>query len=318
MQGYALLSVHRLLDRAGLRWLDMLQGKPVPPASSLAPQGDRRRTPGWDLPTSDAEEEVATAIGAIVALPEFGDMRSQSWADRNKEMQGSTRTFVKALPGPMMLICLITMSITVSAMRAIEHMADEAWDLGQFYEFTVHGSCMSRMQALHSGALVGELFERAEGLLTDPTQWQALPRTAMTWSSAGFAYAMVSSAMCSFEALAFQTWRGFPYKMWALVSDRTLVMATSIFETPPCMLDAWSAWFLRQYPSPQQLLTDGVITLVCLGWLLRPEICRIECRNASIRRIVRARDATYDPVIGDVSADFVLMRQRIVERPALS
>ena len=48
--------------------------------------------------------------------------------------------------------------------------------------------------------------------------------------------------------------------------------------------------------------------------VLRAEICRIECRNAAIRRIVRARDATYDPCVGHVSADFVLLRQRIVEQ----
>ena len=58
----------------------------------------------------------------------------------------------------------------------------------------------------------------------------------------------------------------------------------------------------------------GVPVLVALGFILRFDITRIECRNAAIRRLMKSLGSTHCSYIRDVSADFLLMRQRRMEK----
>ena len=78
------------------------------------------------MSSDEAGDEVHQGHqGAVVVLPEFGGMRAQSWADRSKKMQGSTAGFVKSSPGPTLVLALVTMRVSVSALHAIEAMAAE-------------------------------------------------------------------------------------------------------------------------------------------------------------------------------------------------
>ena len=56
------------------------------------------------------------------------------------------------------------------------------------------------------------------------------------------------------------------------------------------------------------------VVLLVLARMLRLDISRLECRNAFLRRCIRARSQTNAEMIRRASADFVLMRQRVEEK----
>ena len=56
------------------------------------------------------------------------------------------------------------------------------------------------------------------------------------------------------------------------------------------------------------------MALIVLGFSLRWDITRIECRSAALKRLLRSLGGTYCPYIRDVSTYFLLVRQRLVER----
>ena len=291
----------------------MLKGKSLPSLLSLRKQssviGGGRK---WELSDSDSEEEQAGKLKLV--LPEYGDMNSKSWAERNSLMQANTRTFVMTMPGPILIITLITMQLTIKALQIIESQSSEDWDKAQWSKFAKTGRCTSRMAVAYSGTFEKELLPIAGNLMNDASTWEAVPPGARTWSSAGLAFVLISTALCGLEALSFSKFRGYPCKLWSLLEDRTRALALEILSDPSCMKDSWSLWFLSIYDTVDKLLGEGAILLAVLGFLLRLEICRIECRNAAIRRLMRSKDSTYCPLIGNTSADFTLLRQRLLER----
>ena len=54
--------------------------------------------------------------------------------------------------------------------------------------------------------------------------------------------------------------------------------------------------------------------MVALAIILKWDIIGIECRNAALKRLMRSLGVTHCPYIQDVSTDFLLMKQRLLER----
>ena len=61
------------------------------------------------------------------------------------------------------------------------------------------------------------------------------------------------------------------------------------------------------------LLKDGLAFLLAVGAKLCWDMCRVECRNAALKRLMRVLGMTWGANIMHVSGDFVLMRNRAVE-----
>eukprot|EP00974_Lingulodinium_polyedra_P094265 9135111-Lingulodinium_polyedra.AAC.1 len=90
--------------------------------------------------------------------------------------------------------------------------------------------------------------------------------------------------------------------------------ARKVLQDPRCLMDEWSLAFLAKYGTVEALADHGRSVLVGLGLTLKHDICRIECRHASIRRIIRAMGSTRAAAAEMVSGDFTLLRQRLLEQ----
>jgi hypothetical protein len=86
-------------------------------------------------------------------------------------------------------------------------------------------------------------------------------------------------------------------------------------DTSACLRDRFSDKFLKQYPTVEMLLsTHAQASLLALAATMHVDIARIECRHASIRRLMRGSAQTHGADFSKVSADFVMLRQRLLER----
>ena len=107
---------------------------------------------------------------------------------------------------------------------------------------------------------------------------------------------------------------GFPLKLFTLLRGGRAV-AEAVLATPKCQMDTLSRRFLERYSSPEKLTSadcQAVLRLVAME--ARTDISHIECRHASLRRIIRARAQTHAPPFRRTSASWVAMRQRVLER----
>lgn len=84
----------------------------------------------------------------------------------------------------------------------------------------------------------------------------------------------------------------------------------AILSTPKCLLDELTVQILKKWDTPQKLMSaDCIAVLAAMAVLIRFEICRIECRNAQLRRYVKANE-TVASTLRLVSGKFLLQRAR--------
>ena len=94
-----------------------------------------------------------------------------------------------------------------------------------------------------------------------------------------------------------------------------LTVADKLKHSCPFMHADFVKDFMRLFPEPEDMIKDEArILLLCIALYHRLTMYRIECRHASIRRNLVIRGCgSVTPEWANLSADWVLMRQRIIE-----
>lgn len=238
---------------------------------------------------------------------------AETWAETNRIIRGSARRFVASHPAAKMQIALVVLQMTVKFLNRVEALADEDYDGRQFSDFARTGACSSRMLEACQGRLEETTQVEAVELLEGPLRWEVLLGQDRTHLSASIAFSMISAAMSCLEMTAFSLFRSYPFRLWTILVEGSTA-AQRVLAEPPCLYDRWTAAFLRQYNTCEALMSEGVFVLWALSFLLRFDNTRIECRNAALKRITRALGATHQPLVDDVTADFFLLRSRLIER----
>ena len=333
---YAILTVHNIFQRAGLRWLDKLSGKnmleAVPRPEPGAVGGSRATlaveagSEGWVLSDSEQEGDRQEQPKELEEeLREDGEEKQttpndkfreseRDWNQFNSEQRGKARTLLEKGLWEEIIVGLIVLQISVCFLRHVEHVSSQKWARAQERAYTNTGRASSRMQEAASGRLKTSTMELAAELLENPDRWRALPPNYQTVRSASSAFAMISTITCSLAHLAWQWMRMYPVKMWLLLERPTLEMAQEIVDDPICLKDKWTLRFLEAFPTAALLLKQGLPILVALAIILKWDIIGIECRNAALTRLMRCLGMTHCPYIQDVSTYFLLMKQRLLER----
>ena len=82
-----MLSVHNIMQRAGVRWLAILGGSQPPPLTIANSDDTYELSKSWVLPLSDEEDEPCVAIAPeYVADPAPRQaMDAKKWAELNRE-----------------------------------------------------------------------------------------------------------------------------------------------------------------------------------------------------------------------------------------
>ena len=155
----------------------------------------------------------------------------------------------------------------------------------------------------------------ARCLLEDSETWlRLLPLPARTHRYSSLPFAMLSRSVGGVQQLVRVRHASLPYKLFHLLyieSEARPAFAEELEAIPACMRDVFSSSFMEHY-SGRLCSVECLSTLTAMAISCRLDISRIECRHASLRRVLR-KSSTWASEVASASADFVLLRQRICE-----
>ena len=311
---YSLLQLHNVFHRAVPIWFDIIAGK----NSGAMPCNSVSDVPhlvtSWELHPSDEEDDAHDVVAVAEPACDAAKLKPRAVTVEEKAAaKMSTKKFAAAQPRMELMVGLITMRVSTGLLHKIETLASEDWDRRQWSQFAATGTCSSRMFEAWKGEMAEGIVQHTQELFQDPSAWEALHSSERSYQASSLAFRMLSATICSLEHLLFRSWRCYPFKLWSIFTGGR-VAAQQVLDDPPCIKDEWSRHFLEKFGDIDKLLGDGIAILSALSFAARYEITRIECRNAAIRRLTRIHASTHEPYVLDVSSDFILLRQRLLEK----
>ena len=321
MSEYGLLGAcHQLLERAGYLWIMALQGKDLPARVDMDME-EGSTDSDWELsPDEGSQAEEGEAAGQQVVPPDQephhgAEHLGKDWAEFNRRQRGGAKAFILSQPRYALVISSIVLGLSTHMLHVIENIGSQRYDMAQWYRMLNGESGVSRMVEAFKGRLGDSTVERARCLLNEQGPWHALPPGGRTWAMSSIAFTEISTMLCGLEQLQFRFWRTFPFRLVEVLLDPKEEVAKRILDVPLCLLDEFSRRFLNRFQTPARLLSRqarGVIA--SLASIVRLDIIRLECKNAQIKRLMRARASTHAAEFGSVSADFILQQQCILEQ----
>lgn len=305
VQGPALLSAcHRLLQRAVPLWLQSL-GRKVPAAAGQ----------GGAVRSAEGEDH-----DEVVNLPAGADPQRR-WEQEAARARTDALTFANSEPTVSLLLFLTTMQPQVKLMQRFLFEGSAEWDLKQERQALETGARTWRVVEVFIGASTGGFFNESSRLLTDQSAWGALHPTHRAVQVCAKAFSHVARAIGGVFMLISFPLSSCPFRLWTLLTarddDDLAAKAAELFYTPKCMMDKFSRDFMTLFPSRADLVSPTCLaTLKAIGVILRLCIARIECRHAAVRRLLLSRGATWAEQLCVASADWLMMRDRIIELAA--
>jgi hypothetical protein len=134
-----------------------------------------------------------------------------------------------------------------------------------------------------SGRLHEKLNEDVYVVLDSAKPWLPLHPDAHSQFHQSLALAMAVRGSCGVEQLSAS--EGYPWKLWLLLQDAKY--ASIILRDPHCTEDLFGLEFVQMFPDEQQLTSSECrVLLIALAIAVRYENARLECRFASIRRLM--------------------------------
>jgi hypothetical protein len=239
---------------------------------------------------------------------------SNDWAEFNQKQRGDTRRFGESSPGPELIVACLVLKTTTRLMNSMQSIASSHWEeQQQFRAMTAGEPIVTRLQIAQEQLFTSKFFREVEPLLHDAGPWELLlPRKSRTFTLCSKAFAMLMRASGGISHLLHRPHTGYPFKLFALLGEQREQVLTAIEKDPECLKDDFSRDFLGHFAG--RLLSEesrAMLLAVSIGAHI--EICRLECRHATVRRLLRGRNQTWAKPLTSVSTDFVLLRQRLLE-----
>lgn len=250
---------------------------------------------------------------------------SQTWAERNDHHRRSALQWLAMHPcGPLGMLALMrnigepARQLMQSALAASGLEADvrEATRIAHAASSGPAGAAGPRPSS--------RVVESAQGLELDAHvdalralgfagAWGALPQCFWTLGLQTVAFKAASVAGAAYWELIHWPRRGYPWRMFLLLSDATFgATVLQEFRDTPCLFDGWSSDFVRAHgesiSDPQSV---AVLELALLAQVVKEDIAQIEAQHASVRRFILARSLQSPGVrLDETSCNFVLGKLR--------
>lgn len=304
---YSLLGcVHNVLHRAGKLWLGATKKVSVPAPQNVVST--------WAV--SDDEEEDITAQMVVVANTNAAGAASEQdptkvWTQFKQNQKAKALRFVSSRPVDRLMVILISMELSVSFLRTVEHLGSDKFQF-RAWQATSTGQYTSRVLHVWQGCLE-RVVEDVMSRLLLPSTWACVRPGARRAGLASLSFSMVYVVRCALEQLALVTTRGLPFALWELTVRPSLQLAQQLLEEPDCMRDEFSRQFFARFNTPAKVCSaEACAFLTAMAMFVCLDICRIECRHGMLRKFINL-STTWKPLLQEISAKFVMMRSRCLE-----
>ena len=291
-----LLAFHDVLPGALLAYLDKTQSK-RPSASSLQIQ----LVDGMPVVASSSSESTELTQTAL-------------WAAVNEKARVEVREYVLKKSLPEQMTMAIIMAPAKELFKKIMEIDASSWEEAEHRKSLQQKPRSYRILEANRGRITHGFWQGLHGLFWDLDRWQALK--FFGWSLKSKAMAFASSAKLG----------GSIFFYLDMMRDRTNVfqlidptcdfntVADTLLATCKKVFDPFTVQFMLVFDAKQKLASPeamAVLVSIALSWFCSTG--RIEGRHAEIRRLLKAHELTRQEDWDDLSADFVLARQRSIQ-----
>ena len=183
---------------------------------------------GLDPGLAQAEEQKKLRIKTQVSSIEF--FQSPDWHDR-------------------LLMLFQALLPQVRLMKSILHTTSVEWEHEQQRSVRQEGRRDWRVLLLHNKVHINAMLQEQLITFLDPA---LAPLPDDEGNRSEWLQVCMRPAAAVYQLLGTRV-SGFPYKLFSLLGDRSQENAETIVQTPPCMLDDFSAHILHQYPTAAAL-----------------------------------------------------------------
>ena len=274
---------------------------------------------GFALPAVVELKPRGTAAGSIRDVPgadATDSKRDDAIAEENKRLRGDALAFWQSDPAGLLAImctCLLVMS---ELFRQLVEMSGVKFDRKQAASEAAGKGRKFRLFEAATGRWTREFFETADRLMSGHSAWDHLPRRFQTERNQSYAYAILAKLIAGVRhhVGVFQL---FPFVIWTLpcAGAERSAAALALLTTPICMVDEkFGRPFLARFSTLDALCGSCCLTLLLvLAMVVRCDTGRVECRYASIRRLLLAKSTTWTSLISKLSANYVCSQARTSE-----
>ena len=318
LRSYILLAgLHSLLSRAAYWFFPTLQRGIEGPGKDQENSTTAVDDDVWDLPSANIDEVHPQEMPELQVhgelLAEEQPKDDSAWAAFQARQRGDSKRFLQSEPFDRLLVAATALTLAVHVLHIVERIGSDQFERDEHWLRTQSSPApQSRLDHMLHDSVATQVWNMGCNLMDDCSVWGLVQHR--TWRLGGLAFTMLSKSLCGLEQHLFRIWRGFPWKLWSLLSpgsESLEVVAARVLSTPKCLLDSWSSAFLQRYNTVEKLICDDSLAILrALSIQLRNDIVRVECKHASIRRIQRTKASTYFPSLSEVSASHLLQQSR--------
>ena len=275
--------------------------------------------------TEDADQrnntgEVTVVDGQVVwtSTPEDGNASASAlWAALNKKTRMDMKQVCRQPVGMELLILSLALAPMCKLNQVIMHMDTDKWEQEQQMKLKRGERRLYRLLEARRGNVTKQFWVDTQNLMDNPDAWSALPSQKQTLQTRAKAFAAVASGQGSIWYYLDYVWQHYPFKALDLIDDEldSAEVAAGIKADCPHMYDDFMLEFLMRFLSVEGLCsTDAKMILVMIALQHYLTMMRIECRHASLRRLLLTKSTTLAETLPTLSSDWVLQRQRLVEQ----
>ena len=265
------------------------------------------------------DDVPAASAGRVPKSIDKEQDKAAYWAEKNEKARGDALRFSTSPHTRMsLLLAMLVLPRHVHLLVRVLPVGSEAWDEEQWVDALQANSPERKYRILmgHNGELTSRFHDECVLFLDDRDVWSLVPAAARTLRTRGMATALVVRGLGAITYYVDEPFDGCPAILFELIDPTKDLdqVAYKLAHMPKCVKDPFAYAFFALFSTEDQLKSGRCrAILVALALLARLCISRIECRNAFIRRLLSARTTTWFQELANVSSDWVLMRQRLIE-----
>ena len=206
-------------------------------------------------------------------------------------------------------------------LHGLLSMGTDAWEEKKF-DFALSGSAVdaqtnTKLLACASGHFTSVFFSDVKRFIfSHESLWDAVPPAERTAHASATCFQMLSSSGGAAAALLQHPLECcYPYKLFAFVLGQSADgVDVELTQDRPCTWDHFTQDHYRRYGEENLLSAQSKADLACIAHEAEVHIASIEARHATVRRLLLRSIQTWSKTLPQVSSDFLLLRQRILEQ----
>jgi hypothetical protein len=239
------------------------------------------------------------------------------WAAFNEKQRGSALKFARA-PTTTISVALWHKCLLPN-IRLMDRFLREGggdWDRCELQSAAMGQPRAFRITEACTGKTTEAFFKEVRTFIFEHSEWEFLPTKCCTQMEQSLAFGMLIRTLGGIHFHIASVFAAYPYRLWLLVDSHTPLDSAvdAIWADPSCSWDPFTVDFRRHYDSKEKLRSPECRSLLfALAILLRLDTSRVESRHAWLRRLLRVKGQTWVHELAQASADWVLLRERIIE-----